>query len=123
MELPQQIRAERERQISGEGWTPEHDDHHDDGEMLIVAGIYYRSAIGQTLPMRDAWLRGDRRSVPIGWPWEAHDWKPKTPARDLERAGALCLAEIDRLKRKGRPVAHVEETLSLIVSAYRARGG
>ena len=25
--------------------------------------------------------------------------KPKTPQRDLERAGALCLAEIERLKR------------------------
>lgn len=124
MEIPQSFLAERQRQVSEEGWSSEHDDHHGNGELLLVAGMYYRRAIGQTMPMRKARPISDPTStVPIGWPWDARWWKPKTPARDLERAGALCLAEIDRLKRKDRPVAHVEETLSLIVSAYRARGG
>lgn len=31
------IAAERARQISREGWTPEHDDEHRNGEMAISA--------------------------------------------------------------------------------------
>jgi hypothetical protein len=33
------------------------------------------------------------------WPWSKDWWKPKTPRRDLVRAGALSLAEIERLDR------------------------
>lgn len=122
MNVPHPMLQERQRQISGEGWSPQHDDRHSSGELLLVATMYYRRAIGQTLPMRLARPMSDSTfTVPIGWPWESSWWKPKTPTRDLERAGALCLAEIDRLKRKGRPVEHVEETLGLIVSAYEAR--
>jgi hypothetical protein len=37
------------------------------------------------------------------WPWEQPDWwKPSdNPIRNLEKAGALIAAEIDRLIRKG----------------------
>ena len=72
------------------------------------------------LPMRDTWDRGDRKPVPVGFPWEPKWWKPKTPQRDLERAGALCLAELDRLKRAGREsVGHVDEQLGAIAAAYQ----
>lgn len=33
--------------------------------------------------------------VPVGWPWAAEYWKPRTPRRDLTRAGALYLAAAD----------------------------
>ena len=106
----QEIKAERRRQIEAEGWTPEHDDQHDNGELLRVAVIYMQNATGFPIPLQD-----DGR--PSGWPWDAKWWKPKTPHRDLVRAGALCLAEKDRCIRegKGRPLAPAEFKLRLIV--------
>lgn len=95
---------ERARQIDEEGWTPEHDDQHDKGEMADAAAAYahvaampdrwrkYVSGIYSILNdqmLRDLW--------PDGWPtsW----WKPTDPRRDLVKAGALILAEIERLDR------------------------
>ncbi|MCM0757438.1 hypothetical protein M7775_02505, partial [Sporomusa sphaeroides DSM 2875] len=34
------IAAERQRQISQEGWTPEHDDQHANGELALAAACY-----------------------------------------------------------------------------------
>ena len=39
-EAAQDVLAERHRQIEAEGWTPEHDDAHDKGEMLTAAWCY-----------------------------------------------------------------------------------
>ncbi len=36
----QLIEIERQRQIDEEGWTPEHDDEHEDGELALVAALY-----------------------------------------------------------------------------------
>jgi len=39
-------------------------------------------------------------SPPAAWPWEWDQWKPSLdPIRNLEKAGALIAAEIDRLRR------------------------
>lgn len=40
-----EIAAERRRQIAVEGWTPEHDDGHADGEIAEAAACY---CIGKT---------------------------------------------------------------------------
>jgi hypothetical protein len=94
------IDAERQRQKDVEGWTPEHDDEHENGE-LVRAGIsYYLNAMGGLLAM-DGETRIPLGNPPMSWPWEASWWKPKTPLRDLERAGALFRAEEERLHRKG----------------------
>jgi hypothetical protein len=34
-----------------------------------------------------------------GWPWDLKWWKPTTPRRDLVKAAALIVAEIERLDR------------------------
>lgn len=118
----QEIHMERHRQIEVEGWTIEHDDAHADGEMLRAAVLYYlHAAKPEFFPS----LRPD--GAPLGWPWEARWWKPKDPHRDLIRAGALCLAERERLRRTKRTihwtdastpyVGHVEQKLSQIVDA------
>jgi hypothetical protein len=98
------IRAERQRQIDVEGWSADHDDRHDDGSMIEAAEIYYRHGkLGHlNVPLR-GW-----DGAPYGWPWDADWWKPKDPRRDLERAGALCLAEIDHLRRR---IAAIESGL------------
>ena len=85
------VLAERQRQISAEGWTPEHDDEHADGEMARAAACYARCAHVQM---------GAKAPLPPNiWPWLEAWWKPSTPRRDLVKAGALILAEIERLDR------------------------
>lgn len=83
--------AERMRQIEVEGWSPEHDDRHEHGELLEAATCYLLSGLRMY----------DPAGRPSGWPWPVEWWKPKGPRRDLVRAGALCLAEQDRLTRLG----------------------
>jgi hypothetical protein len=83
----QLIAAERRRQIAVEGWTPEHDDQHKSGALTKAACCYAR---GSTENWRD-------------WPseWAKSWWKP-TPndrIRELTKAGALIVAEIERLHR------------------------
>ena len=93
------IAAERQRQVEVEGWTTEHDDEHCYGELAKAAACY---AAGQIVfaVSRDDWKEGGYRAV---WPWDRLWWKPRTPRYDLVRAGALILAEIDRLDRAATP--------------------
>jgi hypothetical protein len=86
----QAVIAERIRQIESEGWSHEHDDHHDRGE-LAKAGSHY------------AFYAGEDVEMPSTWPWDRSWWKPQNFRRDLVRAGALILAEgekFDRLKTR-----------------------
>ncbi|WP_416048996.1 hypothetical protein [Cupriavidus basilensis] len=83
------VLAERRRQVEAEGWTREHDDKHGNGEMALAAGCYAANAGGA------AWADG----VPSFFPWTQAWWKPTTPRRDLVKAGALILAEIERIDR------------------------
>lgn len=102
MTVIDEIAAERRRQIEEEGWTPEHDDRHRDGEMAQAAACYAacRQRVENVTTIvvpRDGssagWLR---------WPWSWSWWKPTTPRRDLIKAGALIVAEIERLDRRSR---------------------
>lgn len=91
----ERIAAERRRQIEEEGYTPEHDSSipYEDGALWAAASCYLRPA-----GMRDI-VRQDGMERPVGWPWVPETWKP-TPydrVRELEKAGALIAAEIDRL--------------------------
>ena len=82
------IAKERERQISEEGWTSDHDDEHEEGE-LLAAAICYAHNSGQF-----------KFTSPRAWPWAEKWWKPSGDRkRDLAKAGALIAAEIDRLSR------------------------
>jgi hypothetical protein len=88
------VLTERQRQVSVEGWTPEHDDGHGEGVLAQAAGCYARWAFeGNRLPN---W-------TPPDWPWDDEWWKAGDPRRNLIKAGALILAEIERLDRIPRP--------------------
>lgn len=82
-----EIAAERRRQIELEGWTLEHDDEHTDGSLAIAAVAYVDL---DSTP-----------NCPVTWPasWDLSWWKPKGRRRDLIRAAALIVAEIERLDR------------------------
>jgi hypothetical protein len=93
--------AERRRQVEGEGWTAEHDDEHHGGSLADAAACY---AAHTALPSRIARTedyRGGETLVPSIWPssWSPFWWKPKDRRRDLVRAGALIIAEIERHDR------------------------
>jgi hypothetical protein len=87
------VLAERKRQVEVEGWTPDHDDAHKAGGMAVAAACY----AAWSLPSRPA-----SETVAVLWPWTgwAQKWfKPKDTRRNLIRAAALLLAEIERLDR------------------------
>lgn len=87
------VLAERQRQIEVEGWTPEHDDEHSKGELARAAAAYADPRIRARKPGMGCY-------VPISWPWSPEWWKPSdSPRRNLVKAGALILAEIERRDR------------------------
>ncbi|MBK0020925.1 hypothetical protein IAE29_03255 [Ochrobactrum sp. S46] len=94
------VLAERQRQIDIEGWSTEHDDlEHDAGELAAAAASYALHAADAINP----YSQGDGWDlVPDFWPFSKNWWKPNNdePRRDLVKAGALILAEIERLDRE-----------------------
>lgn len=90
------VLAERQRQVEEEGWTPEHDDEHDEGELGMAAACYAMEGASNLT------LSGDEGEPPSIWPWDEEWWKPSPePRRNLVKAAALILAEIERLDRRG----------------------
>jgi hypothetical protein len=87
------ILAERRRQIEVEGYTSGHDDAFTDNSLARAAACY---AIGSRLGRRVINAPG---SVKFLWPWGHEWWKPKDRRRNLVRAAALIIAEIERLDR------------------------
>lgn len=96
-EVPQawlDVQAERRRQITAEGWTPEHDDLYCAAELPRAAAAYI--------------LNGANDEAPAIWSFSAKWWKPRDARSNYVRAGALILAEIERLDRAapGKEVGH-----------------
>ncbi|MDT4861230.1 hypothetical protein FQZ97_958280 [compost metagenome] len=87
------VLAERQRQVEVEGWTAEHDDMYSHGELAIAAARYAQESA------RENQLDSCPLPRPSPWPWPAKWWKPGAPRRMLVKAGALILAEIERLDR------------------------
>lgn len=90
------VLAERQRQIEAEGFDASHDDHHGAGQMATAAGCY--ALFPAAYPV-DA-------QPPKGWPWAETWWKPRDKRRNLVRAAALILAEIERLDRAEAAARH-----------------
>jgi hypothetical protein len=86
----ERIATERKRQIKEEGFTAERDDQWSKGE-LTKAAVCYLYPGDELMPR---WKK-------TFWPWDARWWKPSPEKRirNLEKAGALIAAEIDRLLR------------------------
>ncbi len=89
MSALEDIAAERRRQVEAEGYDVQHDDEHGGGELARAAAAY---AIGTT-------EEGFPSMVRELWPWQWHQFRPKSLRTDLVRAAALLVAEIERLDR------------------------
>ncbi len=82
---------ERQRQIEAEGWTPEHDDQYQNSELCRAAAGYALYAHAD-----QSWKN---YHVPNSWPFPAKWFKPADARRMLVKAGALVVAEIQRIDR------------------------
>ena len=91
------IGRERTRQQTQEGYTPAHDDEHTDGQLALLAAAYALSGSGD---LSNAYLVAHQIR-------DDFLFKPKDPIRDLTRAGALILAE---LERRLRAISKEEDT-------------
>lgn len=95
----QDVTAERYRQRAIEGFSTDGDDKYVGFELVKAAVCYAQAA-----SWKDKTRQENRaRAYPPGlWPWADHWWKPAAVddrRRDLVKAGALILAEIERLDR------------------------
>lgn len=88
-----EISQERTRQVREEGYSPEHDDIHDNAELATAAACYCRDNCGMW-----PWdhIPDDLDLSNGGWP--AYDVR----RHQLVKAGALIVAEIERLDRLER---------------------
>lgn len=80
------ISDERLRQIEVEGYDAQHDAESETWDALASAAISYIIASLNPDMAKDF------------WPWPDDMYKPKDTLRNLERAGALVAASIDRYK-------------------------
>lgn len=109
--IGKEILDERQRQIKKEGFKLSEDDNYIEGELGRAAVCYALagsithladrkglvdagSGYGHAINMMIYWI------WPRGWDW--HWWKPTDRRRDLIKAGALIVAEIERLDRVQR---------------------
>ena len=86
---------ERAAHRDREGFTIAHDDAHGDGELARAAACY-------AMPGGIRAFKTVHGSYRVNvWPWDEQYWKPSPDSRkrELEKAGALLLAEWERLDR------------------------
>lgn len=93
----QAIVDERARQIIGEKFGHEHDDMHTEGEIADAAACYAMTADSRSQSGRVFGLTFRT----VLWPWDEKWWKPSPEdrRRELVKAAAMLIAEIERLDR------------------------
>lgn len=92
--------AERKRQIDQEHYSHEHDDEYDQNELIRAASSYLSHVIGRGWVFKETCPETYQdEEAPDLWPWDLDFWKPKNPRRDLVRAAALIIAEIEKIDR------------------------
>lgn len=86
-----EILAERQRQLKVKKYNHQHDMQWKYGELAKAAAIYAMPPESRT------YFKDD--NVPIDWPFYIEDYKPYADdrRRELVKAAALIMAEIDRL--------------------------
>lgn len=84
------VLEERRRQVEVEDFDASHDDMATKGQLAGAAASY---------AMHDIEHWAGKEAARTIWPWDKAWWKPANRRRNLVKAGALILAEIERLDR------------------------
>ena len=87
------VLTERRRQIEEKGWTPEHDDAHVNDEIAALACFYAMPPGAREWDRHYGETMGEAM-LPSGWVAATGDRR-----RELVKAAALALAEIERMDR------------------------
>ena len=93
-----EIAIERRRQFEEEGYTARHDDMHEGGQLSLAAAAYAKHS-ADSFETHVSLDHYQHDCMPPTFWLKTWDWKPKDPRRDLVRAGALIVAEIERIDR------------------------
>ncbi|MBH3307890.1 hypothetical protein I5P84_00290 [Pseudomonas mosselii] len=90
--------AERRRQVREEGHTLERDDQYTEGQLAQAASAYafWADPRGASQDDHIDYLYSSQVGL---YPWAKEHWKPTSQRLMLIKAGALILAEIERLDR------------------------
>ncbi len=103
-DIATEFAAERRRQVVVRGYSEKHDDEvNAHGQLAEAASCYIRAT--------------SERSWSSTWPWRREAFKPgantiEGKRRDLVKAGALLIAEIQRLDRMAQQAQPVERRTS-----------
>lgn len=91
--------AERRRQVREEGHTLERDDQYTEGQLAQAASAYafWADPRGASQDDHIDYLYSSQVGL---WPWAKEHWKPTSQRLMLIKAGALILAELERLDRQ-----------------------
>lgn len=100
-----ELLLERMRQVEKEDWSLSDDDELKGGQLAGAAANYIVHAADQ-LANGTQLPAGIPPPLAFHWPHicDSWTWKPKNPRRDLVRAGALIIAEIERLDRAAQNI-------------------
>ena len=111
-----ELAGERAQQITEEGFAPEWDDRQDrPADLALAAAAYAAFSAMENEDTREHHRQSLWGFVPgfsgiIGqlWPWPAQWFKPGDRRRELVKAGALILAQLERLYREAEREADRE---------------
>src|SRR5690348_16492350 len=106
MNAIEMIAAERRRQVEKERWSAEHDDK-------LGANVLAKAAACYAMPedVRDKSFSLHYKMTPrdVIWPFDDDFWKPEGDrVRELVKAGALIVAEIEKMQR-GRVKLRIQQ--------------
>jgi len=95
------IIEERQRQIDKEGWDSEHDDSHTSMCLATASASYALHVASNHADVHESWKEILKECSNKVWPFDEQWFKPtpEDPIKQLVKAGALIVAEIDRLQR------------------------
>ncbi|MGR9384887.1 hypothetical protein [Rhizobium leguminosarum] len=101
------VAAERRRQIEVEGFDHKHDDTSNPDTMALAAAVY---AIPDHYRFLDCEGFGSERGSlrRVLWPWDDEWFKPGDRRRELVKAAALIIAEIEAIDRANGAPAILE---------------